>query len=190
MNRPVRDEPDQWPVVEREEIFDNGYIRLTVDHITDPTGQVLKRSVVRPHGAVGVLAIDDQDRVVVVRQFRQPVGKRLIELPAGMLDVEGEDPLDAARRELAEEVELEADHWDVLLRLHSSPGYSAEAWTVYVATGLRSVETDFERHGEEADMEVLWVPFAEALAAALAGDISDAMTVAALLAWAARRAEQ
>lgn len=190
MTGPLRDEAANWPVVESEEVFDNGYIRLTVDHITDPSGAILKRSVVRPHGAVGVLAIDDQDRVVLIRQFRQPVGKRLVELPAGMLDVPGEDPLDAAKRELAEEVELEASTWEVLLRLHSSPGYSSEAWTVYVARDLRTVATDFERLGEEADMDVIRAPIEQALAAALSGDITDAMTVAALLAWAARQANQ
>jgi ADP-ribose pyrophosphatase len=185
----LADREHAWPVSESVEKFTSGYLDVGVDTIVDPHGGEHTRVVVEPHGAVGVLAIDDDDRVLLVEQFRHPVRHRVLELPAGTLDVRGEDRLEAAVRELAEEADLAADHWDPALTLFSSPGYSSEVWTVFRATGLRPVphaeRTD--RVAEEADMQQWWLPFDDAVAAVLDGRITDAKTVAGLLAELARR---
>ena len=136
-----------------------------------------------------MLALDDADRVLLVEQYRHPVRHRMLEIPAGTLDVEGEDALAAAVRELAEEADLAADEWDQELRLFATPGYSSEQWTVFRASGLHPVphaeRTD--RVAEEADMQQWWLPFDAAVDAVLDGRITDGMTVAALLAEQVRR---
>jgi ADP-ribose pyrophosphatase len=144
---------------------------------------------VQPHGAVGILAVDDKDRVMLVEQYRHPARHRMLEIPAGTLDVAGEDPLDAAVRELAEEADLAADEWSQELTLFSTPGYSSERWTVFRASGLHPVphEDRTDRVAEEADMQQWWLPFGAAVDAVLDGRISDGMTVAAVLAEQVRR---
>jgi 8-oxo-dGTP pyrophosphatase MutT (NUDIX family) len=183
----VGDQPGSWPVLGSEEVFGNDYLRVTVDTIVDPSGAEHARTVVRSRDAVGILALDDDDRVLFVQQYRHPAQARLVELPAGMLDIEGEDPADAARRELAEEADMQAANLEPLLSLASTPGYSTERWQVFLATGLSSITTDFVREAEEADMDVWWLPFEDALEAVREGRICDTMTVVSLLALADRR---
>lgn len=185
----LTDSPHAWPVRSSTEGFSNGYLRVDVDTIVDPGGGAHARVVVQPHGAVGVLAIDDADRVLLVEQYRHPVRHRMLEIPAGTLDVEGEDALAAAIRELAEEADLAADDWARELGLFATPGYSSEQWTVFRATGLHAVPhaDRTERVAEEGDMQQWWLPFDSAVDAVLDGRISDGMTVAALLAEQARR---
>lgn len=185
----LADEDAAWPVASSEEHYASPYVSLSVDTIVAPDGSEHGRAVVRPHGAVGVLALDDADRVLLVQQYRHPVRARLLEIPAGTLDVGGEGPEAAARRELAEETDLVAADWSVLLELVTTPGYSTERWTVYLATGLSVVPDDerTEREAEEADMTQWWMPFTDAVDAVLAGRIGDSMTVAAILAEQARR---
>ena len=183
------DSTHAWPVSDSSEHFASAYLSLDLDTIVDPDGDEHTRVVVKPHGAVGVLTIDDADRVLLVDQYRHPVRHRLLEMPAGTLDVEGEDPLDAAVRELAEEADLVADEWETMLELYATPGYSSERWTVFRATGLQAVphgeRTD--RLAEEADMKQWWLPFDAAVDAVLDGRITDGMTVAAVLAEQVRR---
>ena len=185
----LADSPHTWPVSTSSQGFSNGYLRVDVDTIVDPSASEHARFVVQPHGAVGVLAVDDADRVLLVEQYRHPVRHRMLEIPAGTLDMEGEDPLAAAIRELAEEADLAADDWVRELGLFATPGYSSERWTVFRATGLHAVphadRTD--RVAEEADMQQWWLPFDTAVDAVLDGRISDGMTVAALLAEQVRR---
>lgn len=188
----VTDAADQdasWPVTASEQVYRSGYLGVDVDVIRDPRGDEHSRVVVRPHGAVGVLAIDDEDRVLLVEQYRHPVQRRAVELPAGTLDVPGEPALDAAARELAEEADVVAEHWTSLLTLLASPGYSSEAFEVFRATGLRPVPPDerTERLAEEADMHQWWVPFDVVVDAVLDGRIRDAMTCAGVLAELAHR---
>lgn len=180
----VADTDQSWPVSTSEPQYTSPYISLRIDTIVDPAGDEHSRAVAQPHGAVGVLALDDEDRLLLVQQYRHPVGKFLLEIPAGTLDVEGEAPHDAAVRELAEEADIVAAQWNSALRLLATPGYSAEGWEVFRATGLSAVphadRTD--REAEEADMVQWWLPFEQAVDAVLAGRITDAMTVAAILA--------
>lgn len=188
----VADVEAAWPVVSSERAYASGYLDVDVDVIVSPQGEEHRRVVVRPHGAVGVLALDDDDRLLLVVQYRHPVGARLVELPAGTLDVPGESPQDAAARELAEEADVVAAHWSPLVSLVSSGGYSSEVCQVYRAGGLTPVpEAErTERQAEEADMEQWWVPFDRVVDAVLDGRVRDATMVAAVLAEAARRARR
>jgi len=187
--QPLSDTTATWPVADSTVVHDSPYAQVRTDTITDPAGGEHPRLVVRPHGAVGVLALDEDDRVLLVQQYRHPVGQRLLELPAGTLDVPGEPNLDAARRELAEEADVVAEHWESLYVAHATPGYSSEMWEVFLATDLSPVPADDRtvREAEEADMDQWWLPFEEALDAVAAGRITDAMTIAGLLALHARR---
>ena len=152
-------------------------------------GSVSRREVVEQPGAVGILALDEHDRVVFVRQYRHPIGDWLIELPAGLLDVPGEKAYAAAARELAEEVALTARRWDVLMDMRMSPGLSTEAVRIYLARDLAPVP-EADRHAgidEEADLGVHRRPLDEAVAAVFTGEIDNALTVSGLLAAAYSR---
>jgi len=185
----LTDIPLAWPVSSTSRGFSNKYLTVDVDTIIDPDEGEHSRVVVQPHGAVGIIAFDDHDRILLVEQYRHPVRHRVLEIPAGTLDVEGEDPLDAAVRELAEEADLAADDWTRELKLFATPGYSSERWTVFRASSLRGVphEDRIDRVAEEADMHQWWLPFDAAVDAVLDGRISDGMTVAAVLAEQVRR---
>lgn len=175
-------EQDDYEVVSSETIFEGRVVTLRRDEVSMSDGSVAVREIVAHPGAVGVVALDDDGRVVLVNQYRHPVRARLDELPAGLLDVAGEEPLLAAQRELAEEANLTADTWHVLVDLHSSPGMTDEAVRVFLARGLREADSDFVREHEEAAMTVEREPLAEAVRRALAGGISNAIAVAGLLA--------
>nr|WP_220476271.1 NUDIX hydrolase [Microcella alkalica] len=146
----------------------------------------LVREFMEHPGAVAVLVMDEAGRVLLIQQYRHPIQARDWELPAGLLDVEGEDPLVAAQRELAEEVDLVAENWETLLTLHTSPGGSDEVITVYLATGLSPTEEVFAREAEELDMTLRWVPLDEAVDAVLAGRVRNGIMIAAVLAAQAR----
>lgn len=137
-------------------------------------------------GAVAVLAIDDDNRVLLINQYRHPIGTRDWELPAGLLDIEGEDLQVAAARELAEEVDLAAAEWRELITFASSPGGSNELITVFEARGLTATEETFDRTDEEAEIVARWVPLNDVVEAALAGRIRNSILVLAVLAAHAR----
>lgn len=147
----------------------------------------LVREFMEHPGAVAVLVMDEAERVLLIQQYRHPIQARDWEMPAGLLDIEGEDPLVAAQRELAEEVDLVAEHWEPLLTLHTTPGGSDEVITIYLATGLSPTEEAFAREAEELDMTLRWVPLDEAVDAVLAGRVRNGILIAAVLAAHARR---
>lgn len=152
-------------------------------------GEELVRDYQDHTGAVAVLAIDDRDRVLLIRQYRHPIAVRDWEIPAGLMDAPGESGLSAAQRELGEETDLQAERWDLLLELFLSPGGSSEAVRVFLARGLSDLEHDYVREGEEAEIELRWASLDEAVEAALAGRIANAITVSAVLAAHAARAQ-
>ena len=159
------------------------------DEIELADGQTVTREVIDHPGAVGVVVLDDHDRVLLLRQYRHPVRSYLWEPPAGLLDVAGEDPLLAVQRELAEEADLIADEWHVLVDYYNSPGGSTEAFRCYLARGLHDVpEAErHEREHEERGMVPAWVPLAEARDLVLAGQLHNPATVCGILAAAAAR---
>lgn len=146
----------------------------------------LERDYVDHTGAVAVLARDADDRVLLINQYRHPIRSRDWELPAGLLDVAGEDPLAAARRELAEEVDLVAEEWSELIVFATSPGGSDELIRVYEARALSAAPEVFARTEEEAEILLRWVPLAEVVEAALAGRIRNSILLVAVLAAHAR----
>ncbi len=147
------------------------------------------REYVHHPGAVTVLALDDDERVLMIRQYRHAVRTELWELPAGLLDVAGEDPLEAARRELAEETDLRAGRWHVLADWYNSPGGMDEALRLYLARDVVAVDEGdrHERTEEELDMPTRWVPLDEARDAVLAGRIHNPGSVVGILAACAAR---
>lgn len=182
----LADEPASWPVAESRVLHrDDWVLGLRRDTISAPgkPEEQFSRIVVEDPGAVVVLAVDEQERAVVLRQYRHPAGHRFVELPAGVLDAEGEDPEAAARRELLEEAGLEADEWRELLTSYPTPGKSAERHVIFLARGLREVEHDFVATHEEAEMSLERVPVADLVDGILAGRLMDGPLVIAVLAY-------
>jgi 8-oxo-dGDP phosphatase len=164
-----------------ETLYTGKIFALRRDQVRMPGGKDVVREVVEHFGAVAVVALDDADRIPMVYQYRHPLGRRLWELPAGLLDVNGEPAHLTAARELKEEAGLEAETWQVLVDLDSTPGFSDESVRVYLATGLSNVERP-EAHDEEADMTLQWYPLAQAARNVLSGEIANATAVAGILA--------
>jgi 8-oxo-dGDP phosphatase len=185
--RVVADEPHAWPVISSREIHRDSWVVVVREDIVQRPGhpeETFGRLVVEHPGAVVVLAVDDDERVCCIRQYRHAGGAVFIELPAGISDAEGEDPELTAARELREEVELQAEDWRRLLTLYPSAGITDELHHIYLARGLSHADRgDFELHAEEAELEVLWVPFAELLDAVLDERVCEGPLVAAVLAY-------
>ncbi|MER7270933.1 NUDIX hydrolase [Micromonospora carbonacea] len=179
----------RYEVTGRRERYAGRIFSVVTDEVTMPGGGAAVRDYVRHVGAVAVVALDDAGQVVLIRQYRHPVGRHLWELPAGLIDVSGEDLADTAARELAEEADLTAGAIDVLVDLHSSPGFSNEVIRVFLARDLAEVPAGqrHERSEEEADLQVVRVDLDEAVRMVLAGEITNASAVAGLLAAARAR---
>jgi ADP-ribose pyrophosphatase len=180
---------DGYVVLRTTERAANRVFRLVTDEVRMPDGSVAERDYLRHVGAVGVVALDEAERVVLVCQYRHPVGRMLWELPAGLIDVDGEALVDAAARELAEEADLLAGRMDLLVDLHPSPGCSNEIIRLYLARDLSPVP-EGERHDrthEEAGMTVRRFPLDEAISMALGGAITNASCVVGVLATARAR---
>ncbi|GAA3050599.1 MULTISPECIES: NUDIX hydrolase [Actinomycetes] len=181
----LHDTPAQHPVDSSRLHHDARLFALVEDEFRfGEHQQTLHRAYLKHLGAVAVLPVDEQDRVLLIRQYRHPVRMHLWEVPAGLLDVDGEPMLETAQRELLEEADLRAETWHTLVDFYSSPGASSEAIRVYLAEGLSEVpEADrHTRDGEEAEIVPTWVPLDEAVAAVLSGQIHNPSAVVALLA--------
>ncbi|GAA3047021.1 NUDIX domain-containing protein [Actinokineospora globicatena] len=170
-----------FDVVSTRDIHVGRILALRLDEVAMPGGTTANREVVEHLGAVAVVAVDDDGAVALIHQYRHPVGARLWELPAGLIDHADEDPLEAARRELVEEVGLAAATWSVLVDIAVSPGFTDEVVRVYLATGLSTVDRVLLGE-EEADLVIARVPLPEAVRRVLAGEITNAAAVAGLLA--------
>jgi ADP-ribose pyrophosphatase len=182
-------EPHAHQVRLRTDRYTGPIFSVLTDVVTMPGGGTASRDLVRHVGAVAVAALDPHGRVVLVRQYRHPIGRRLWELPAGLMDVSGEDPAEAARRELAEEADLVAGRWDLLLDVHTSPGFTNELVRVFLARELSPVPDPdrHDRHDEEADLEVAWYDLDAAVAMVFSGEITNGPAAAGLLAAARAR---
>jgi 8-oxo-dGDP phosphatase len=190
MGAPADPAPHEYALLSSEEVYEGRVISLRRDTVAMPGGGESVREVVRHPGAVAVVALDDDDRVVLVRQYRHPVADRLWELPAGLRDADGEPPLETAKRELAEEALLAADRWSLLVTSYSTPGFCDEQVLVYLAEGLSEVRRPdgFTVEHEELDMTVERIPLDEAVQQVFDGTIRNASAVIGLLAAARARA--
>lgn len=190
MTEDLSDQPEQWTVESSRSSFSGAVISIRSDTLRSPVdGSRFVRDVVEHPGAVAVVALDEANRVLLVRQYRHPVGYRLVELPAGLRDVKDE-PLElTAARELYEEGHVRASDWRVLADVFSSPGMTDEAVRIFLARGITNVP-DGERYEgvhEEADMRLSWSPLADVVAAVLGGSMHNALLcVGILAAWTAQ----
>lgn len=181
----IRDTHAPVEVQSQRTIYSGAIWDIQQDTFTLPdTTEMLRRDYIVHPGAVAIVAVDAQHNIAMIRQYRHPVGQYCWEIPAGLLDVPGESCLASAQRELAEEVDLKAAQWSVLLDHHPSAGSSSEAIRVYLAQELTEVP-EAQRHqrvAEEAQLTLQWVPLREAVAAVMAGDIKNVNAVAGILA--------
>jgi len=161
-------------------VYTGRVISVRRDIVAMPGGTSSQRDVVVHPGAVAVLAFQD-GQVLLVTQYRHPVGDRLDEIPAGLLDIDGEPPVIGAQRELAEEADVVASEWNLLSDFYSTPGGSNEAIRVYLARGLSASGETFERTDEESEIEKRWVPLDEVVAAVLARTIGNSILSIAVL---------
>lgn len=190
----VRDRPERWNVVAESAVFRGPVFGVRSDRVEMPRGdgtEIVARDVVEHIGSVGVIALDDRDRVLLLRQYRHPVGRLLWEAPAGLRDVDGEPLHKLAERELLEEAGYRAERWETLVDVFPSSGMADERVRIFLARGVTEVpgdRIDFERVHEEADMPVVWVPLEEAVRKVLAGDLHNMITCVGVLAVQAARA--
>ncbi|MFF2573362.1 NUDIX domain-containing protein [Streptomyces sp. NPDC058084] len=184
----VQDTPEEWRVVATTTPFTGKKTSVRTDEVEMPDGSVVGRDYQVHPGSVAVVALDEQDRVVVLKQYRHPVRQKLWEIPAGLLDVPGENPLHAAQRELYEEAHVKAEDWRVLADVYTTPGGCDEAVRIFLARDLS--EAEGERYAvseEEADMESARVPLADLVRGVLAGELHNNCLVVGVLSLTAAR---
>jgi 8-oxo-dGTP pyrophosphatase MutT (NUDIX family) len=179
------DHLERWSTGESTVPFDSGrVISVRTDRVESADGSTFHRDVVVHPGAVGIIALDGDDRMLLVSQYRHPVGHRLLEPPAGLLDIPGEPAHRAAARELAEEGQVRADDWRILVDPFTSPGMTDEAIRIYLARGLHAIPVE-ERHvgtHEEADMPVCWARLTDVVSHILSGGLHNPILVMGALA--------
>ncbi|OFT91487.1 NUDIX hydrolase [Brevibacterium sp. HMSC24B04] len=177
----LADQLVDYPTHGREVVFRGAVWDVCRETVDLPEAAGLTRDFVDHTGAVGIAAVDDDDRILLIQQYRHPVRQRDWEIPAGLLDVQGEDPLLAAQRELSEEADLQAGSWAVLADQLSSPGGLSEVLRIYLARDLAADASDFVREGEEAGLVLRWTPLGEAFEAVREGRIGNATAQLAIL---------
>ncbi|MGW0466232.1 NUDIX domain-containing protein [Streptomyces sp. NPDC003027] len=185
------DTPEEWQVVATTTPFQGNKTSVRADDVVMPNGTVARRDYQVHPGSVAVVALDERDRVLVLKQYRHPVRMKLWEIPAGLLDVPGENPLHAAQRELYEEAHVKAEDWRVLTDVYTTPGGCDEAVRIFLARELSEADGErFEVSEEEADMELARIPLDELVRGVLAGELhNNCLVVGVLSASAARTGE-
>lgn len=188
----IADQPSPHEVTASEVVWSGRIVDMIKDHVIVVEGQdPVVREYTRHPGAVAVVVLRGEsggEEILLERQYRHPVKAELWEIPAGLLDIPGEDPRLAAERELAEEADLVADRWDVLVDYFTSPGGSTEPLRIFLARELRDADEPFEREDEEATMEYAWVSLDDALTMVLDGRLHNPSAVIGVLATHAARA--
>ena len=182
----IKDTPEEWPVTASETPFTGNKTSVRTDRVVMPSGSAVRRDYQVHPGSVAVLALDDAERALLIRQYRHPVRQKLWEIPAGLLDVPGENPLHAAQRELYEEAHVKAEDWRVLTDVYTTPGGCDEAVRIFLARELSEADGErFAVEDEEADMERAWVPVPELVRGVLAGDLHNNCLVVGVLSFVA-----
>ncbi|MGK5546491.1 NUDIX domain-containing protein [Streptomyces sp. URMC 127] len=182
----IKDTAAEWRVTASETPFTGNKTSVRTDEVEMPDGTRVTRDYQVHPGSVAVLALDDEGRVLVLNQYRHPVRQRLWEIPAGLLDVPGENPLHAAQRELYEEAHVKAEDWRVLTDVYTTPGGCDEAVRIFLARGISDVEGErFEVEHEELDMELARVPLQDLVRGVLAGELHNNCLVVGVLSLAA-----
>ncbi|WP_406156139.1 NUDIX hydrolase [Streptomyces sp. NBC_00882] len=185
----IKDAPEEWEIRATETPFVGNKTSVRTDEVVMPDGSVVRRDYQVHPGSVAVLALDDEDQVLLIRQYRHPVRQKLWEVPAGLLDVPGENPLHAAQRELYEEAHVKAEDWRVLTDVYTSPGGCDEAIRIFLARGLSEAEEErFAVEDEEIDLEYARVPVSELVRGVLAGELHNNCLVVGVLSLVAARA--
>ena len=182
---PLADEPAEFEVVASDLVYEGRVWDVRSDTVAYGDGQIVRQYVDHP-GAAAIVAIDDDRRVLLIQQYRHPIRHRDWEIPAGLLDVVGEPPLETARRELEEEADLAAASWEPLVSIFTTPGGNDEVVHLFLAQGLSDVGSVHARAEEEADIRVEWVPLDEAVAGVLAGRLRNGILAVGVLAAAER----
>ncbi|MFJ3471302.1 NUDIX domain-containing protein [Microbacterium maritypicum] len=177
----LRDETFEPEVLESDLVYRGRVWDVRSDRVRYGDGEIVRQYVAHT-GAVAIVALDEQGRVLLIQQYRHPIRHRDWELPAGLLDVEGEEPLEAARRELAEEADLVAVHWEPLVSSWTTPGGNDEIIHVFLATGVRPSGAAHDREDEEADIRVEWVSLADAVSAVMEGRMRNGILAIGVLA--------
>ncbi|MEU7027609.1 NUDIX domain-containing protein [Streptomyces sp. NPDC015232] len=184
----VQDTPEEWRVTATATPFTGKKTSVRTDDVVMPDGSVARRDYQVHPGSVAVLALDEEDRVLLLKQYRHPVRQKLWEIPAGLLDVPGENPLHAAQRELYEEAHVKAGDWRVLTDVYTTPGGCDEAVRIFLARDLAEAEGErFEVSEEEADMETARVPVDQLVRGVLAGELHNNCLVVGVLSLVAAR---
>jgi 8-oxo-dGTP pyrophosphatase MutT (NUDIX family) len=184
----IKDTAEEWEIRATETPFVGNKTSVRTDDVVMPDGSVARRDYQVHPGSVAVLALDEEDRVLLINQYRHPVRHKLWEIPAGLLDVPGENPLHAAQRELYEEAHVKAEDWRVLTDVYTTPGGCDEAVRIFLARDLSEAEGErFEAEHEETDMEHARVPVEELVRRVLAGDVHNNCLVVGVLSLVAAR---
>jgi len=188
----ISDTVEHWPVASSAELTRSRLVTVRSDQVRTPDNQLAERDVVLHPGAVAALALDAEDRILMIRQYRHAVGRLLWEIPAGLRDVAGEDPWLTAQRELMEETGYRARDWRVLADYYSSPGFSTERLRIFLARGLEAVpaaDRHFVPRDEEAHLLLGWLPLDEAVGKVFAGELHNGPAILAIMAGYAARSE-
>ena len=179
----MEDTPERWPVADSAVKLKYWLLTVRADQVQMPDNQQAERVVVTHPGAVAVLALDEADRVLMIRQYRHAAGYQLWEIPAGLRDVSGEALAETARRELLEETGYLAREWHVLVDTFTSPGFTNERVRIFLARGLElRPDNGYQREHEEKYLTFKWVPLAETVRLALAGKLHNGEAIAGVLA--------
>ncbi|MGH4030916.1 NUDIX domain-containing protein [Actinomycetota bacterium Odt1-20B] len=182
----IKDSAQEWEIRGSETPFVGNKTSVRTDDVVMPDGSVVRRDYQVHPGSVAVLALDDEGRVLVLSQYRHPVRQKLWEIPAGLLDIPGENPLHAAQRELYEEAHVKAEDWRVLTDVYTTPGGCDEAVRIFLARNLSEAEGErFAVEDEEIDMELARVPLADLVRGVLAGELHNNCLVVGALSLAA-----
>ncbi|MET0735576.1 MAG: NUDIX hydrolase [Microbacterium sp.] len=185
MSEGLRDEPVEPELVESELVYEGRVWDIRSETLRYGDGEIVRQYVDHP-GAAAIVALDDADRVLLIQQYRHPIRHRDWEIPAGLLDVAGESPLETAVRELAEEADLAASSWEKLVSVFTTPGGSDEVVHIFLARGLTPIAEAHHREAEEADIRIEWVPLTDAIAGVLAGRLRNGILAVGALAAAER----